>query len=186
MKLVQLICISCFYLFFSQSCTHTSNNKIAQDYEYIPLEKYSFEKADIKPGTRLKLLAFSGGNANDKEHTYYYQFIALDETTGDTLRILTPLISFDSPDAPNTFTTPLQFDAAKGITSATYELYDSSNIAMQLMSIPANEPDSAITSALNKERKSVEYVVSNKSYYFFENPHYKTAIGVLHFNEVPW
>ena len=58
-------------------------------FEYIPLEKYKYEPIHIKNGTPFRILSFSGGPSCTPEESYYYQFIAINKETLDTVRILT-------------------------------------------------------------------------------------------------
>jgi DNA-directed RNA polymerase beta' subunit len=167
------------------------NEEGGQKFEHIPLAEYKYNQASIEPGTRMQLLGFSGGKGNDKETIYYYQFIVLNEATGDTLRILSPLISFNDPesDEKKVYTTPLQFDADKGVYQAIYERQDSSqNLILQTEALTKNGAlDSSVDfQALADEIKFKQLVVINKTIPMFENPNYQTAIGILHFQEIPW
>ena len=168
-----------------------SRGRPNQTYEYLPLEEYRYAQASIQPGTEVELLAFSGGKEADEKGLYYYQFIVLDKNKGDTLRILTPLISVDeSAGLDNkTFTTPLQYNPEKGVTNAFYEPMDSAqNLALQVDAlIKDNKNDSSvdINSLMSKVDKK-QFVVINKSMSEFENPNYRTAIGVLNFKKIPW
>jgi hypothetical protein len=163
----------------------------SQTYDYLPLEEYRYTPANIQPGTEVQLLAFSGGKEADKKDLYYYQFIVLDRNTGDTLRILAPLISVDKSAGVDdkTFTTPLQYNPEKGITNAFYELMDSTqNLVLQvdaLIKDDNNDSSVDINSLMSKVDKK-QFVVINKSMSEFENPNYRTAIGVLNFKRIPW
>jgi hypothetical protein len=162
-----------------------------QEYMYIPLEEYKYNAASIQPGTEVELLAFSGGKENDKENIYYYQFIVLNKTNMDTLRILTPLISIDeSAGVENkTYTTPLQYDPEKGITNAFFEPKDSSqNLLLQIESLVKDDKkgNSVDVESLMKKVDKKQFVVVNKSMSEFENPHYHTVIGILNFKKMPW
>ena len=166
-------------------------NEPEQDYLYIPLKDYKYSKADISPETELELIAFSGGKPNDKKNIYYYQFIAINVSTGDTLRILTPLISVDeSAGVDNlTYTTPLQFEADKGVRNAYFVARDSvQNLFLQAIKlINENKLDtSTIVESLLADIDANELVVVNKSLSLFENTTYKTAIGILNFKKIPW
>jgi hypothetical protein len=163
-----------------------------QEYVYVPLKDYKYDPASIQPGTEVKLLAFSGGKQTETDgDVYYYQFIVLNESTGDTLRILTPFISVDeSAEGKNkTYTKPWQFDPAKGITEAFYELCDSSSklLLQTNLLIETNRLDTSadFQSLVNNTRLN-EFVVVNKSMGIFEDPAYKTAIGILNFKKMPW
>jgi hypothetical protein len=165
-----------------------------QAFEYVLLEQYQFEPATIRPGTEVKLLAFSGGRRNDKLFIYYYQFIVRDKETGDTLRILAPLISIDESTGLENkiYTTPLQYSIEKGITDAFYEPKDSThNLALQTEEWEELAKTSTGDSAYTLERPlyqitRTQLVVVNKSFPMFENRHYKSAIGILNFKEMPW
>ena len=166
------------------------NNRAFQTYEYMPLEQYEYKQAGIQPGTEVELLAFSGGKEGDENSVYYYQFIVLDKANGDTLRILTPLISVEEPDLPNkTYTTPLLYDPEKGITNAFYERMDSTqNLLLQVEKFTKSggSLDSVDINSMMKMVDKKQFVVINKSMPEFENPNYRTAIGVLNFKGMPW
>ena len=165
--------------------------KFHQVYEYVPLKEYKYSEANIQPGAEVQLIAFSGGKPDDKENVYYYQFIVINLSTGDTLRILTPLISID-PSAgveTKTYTTPLQFDPAKGITNAFYEVQDSSqNLFLQTdKMLNGDKVDTSFDVQLLMDHiNENQLVVVNKSLSMFENPTYKTAVGILNFKKIPW
>jgi hypothetical protein len=168
-----------------------SCNPAGHRYDYVPLEEYKYSKANIQAETEVELLAFSGGKESGEKSVYYYQFMVRDKSTGDTLRILTPLISVDqSAGVDNkTYTTPLQYDVAKGITNAFYEPMDSSqNLLLQTESLDKlGKNDSSVNiEALMSKIDKPQFVVVNKSMDVFENPNYRTAIGVLNFKKIPW
>lgn len=162
-----------------------------QEYSYIPLQDYVYTPITIAMGTELQLLAFSGGKESDKDNTYYYQFLTLNKSTGDTVRILAPLICVDSetPGISKTYTTPLQFDPEKGITTAYFQPKDSSqNLLMQVNSLVKDgKADTAVNiKALMEGITANEKVVINKSMPEFQNPVYPATVGILYFKEMPW
>ena len=166
------------------------DSKPKQEYEYIPMKQYKYKKAIIEPGTEVQLLAFSGGKENDKEHIYYYQFIVLNKSTGDTLSILTPLISIDveAGAETKTYSTPLQYDLSKGVTTAFYELKDSSlNLTLQVNSLVSEQGFDTSTNLKPYMDNMLlnEFVVWNRTLPIF-NRNYKTAIGTLNFKKIPW
>jgi hypothetical protein len=110
--------------------------------------------------------------------------------TGDTLRILTPLISVDeSAGLDNkTYTTPLQYNPKKGITNAFYEPIDSAqNLLLKVESVIKHDKDDSIelNSLMSKVDKR-QFVVINKNLSELENAHFRTVIGVLNFKGIPW
>ncbi|MEI9958454.1 MAG: hypothetical protein WDM90_19600 [Ferruginibacter sp.] len=58
------------------------------DYEFIKLKDFKFTFAPIEDGTKIELLSFSGGKQNTDYKIYYKQFIGINKSNGDTLRIL--------------------------------------------------------------------------------------------------
>jgi len=165
-----------------------------QEFEFVPLKEYQYEQADIQPGTEVKLIAFSGGKSDDEKNAYYYQFIVRNKTTGDTVRILAPLISFDetSGSANKIYTTPLQYSLEKGITDASFQLKDSShNLLLNTERLEelakSDNMDSSIAfGTLTNEINKNELVVVNRSISLFKDARFKTAIGILHFKEMTW
>jgi hypothetical protein len=177
-----------FVILSSISC---NSSEKYNDFVYIPLEEYKYEQAIIQPGTELELLAFSGGKKEFGEEIYYYQFLVLDKSTGDTLRIMTPLISVDETagSETKTHTTPFQYDPEKRITTAYYEPMDSSkNLLLNASNLIKNgEVDStADLSRLMTQIDKKQFVVVNKSMPEFVNPRFRSAIGILNFKEIPW
>src|SRR6185369_11747645 len=127
---------------------------------------------------------------DDKDNAYYYQFIGINSRNGDTVRILTPLISFPSPENPTqkTFTMPTMINGSKQISEATYNLTDSnSNLMLQVSMNPEQGKisNSEELASLMHGMKMKQWVVVNKSMSIFEDPSYPTAIGILHFSEKP-
>ena len=59
------------------------------DYEYVKLKDFPYKLTDIKDGTEIELMSFSGGDVkNEKNKIYYKQFIGINKSNGDTVRIL--------------------------------------------------------------------------------------------------
>lgn len=166
--------------FIITAITNCNSNNASQTYEYIPLKEYRFDSADIQPGNEVRILAFSGGAQSSNDTVYYYQFIVFDHRSRDTLRILTPLISFDSTSAEDKmYAIPFIFDEKKKVSDAFYELMGN------------NEDWILETAVRNVENKTdtadlTELVVINKNNAVFKNPKYKTATGVLNFKKRPW
>jgi hypothetical protein len=62
---------------------------------YVKLEDFKYTPATIKDGTEIKILSYSGGKECSGKEIYYYQFIGIDNSTLDTVRILAPCQLFD-------------------------------------------------------------------------------------------
>lgn len=201
-----IILISCIIVIgLFSSC---KSNKL-QDFEYIPLAEYEHETNTIAPGTELELLAFSGGKKEEEGTVFYYQFLVLDKTTNDTLRILTPLISVDNDGASGeaskipvirvdntngiganvTYTTPMLYDPAKRITTAYFQIKDSSqNLILQTEDLVAkaeNPADIDIKKLMDTMDKK-ELVVVNKDMEEFSSKKYRAVVGILNFKRQPW
>lgn len=59
------------------------------DYEYVKLKHLKYKLTDIKDGTKIELMSFSGGDSkNGEDRIYYKQFIGINQSNGDTVRIL--------------------------------------------------------------------------------------------------
>lgn len=183
---ILLIIILCVVV---SSCSYKSSTR--QEFTYVLLEEYQYQEANIQPGTEVELLAFSGGKKESEGNVLYYQFIVLEKGTKDTFRILTPFISVDMEAGveSKTYATPLQYDPAKGITSAFYEPMDSSsNLLLQLETLVKDgEVDKSVdVQSLMGRVDKRQVVVINKSLAEFSNPGYRTAIGILNFKVIPW
>src|SRR5882757_5866132 len=91
------------------------SHTLHDDFTYVPFREYKFVQADIKPGTGIRILAFSGGKESKDKTIYDCQFIGINQSTGDTVRILTSLISTDSVPGSTSevYTIPTQFDGQK-------------------------------------------------------------------------
>jgi hypothetical protein len=127
------------------------------NFRYVKLEDFKYSEATIKEGTEIQILSFSGGKACSPEESYYYQFIGIDLSTNDTVRILAPCQNVDVNAKPTTGTfTPWQEIA--GI------------IAKTLKENGENE--------LIAEKK---FVVFNKNQKDIEEREFKTVIGTLSF-----
>lgn len=157
----------------------------------MPLKEFNYTPAHIAPGNEIELLAFSGGEESKENTIYYYQFIGIDKSTGDTVRIISSLISIDKSAGVDykTYTTPLQFDPGKGITTAEFEPADSSQqITAELNALATSNqglPEEKVKQILQGKSNKKELLVINKSIDLFQRD-YKAAIGVLNFKETPW
>lgn len=62
--------------------------RTGSDYEFVNLRDFKLSNTEIKEGTKIELLSFSGGDDLPEDNIYYKQFIGVNNITGDTLRIL--------------------------------------------------------------------------------------------------
>lgn len=185
MKAIKTISIALLTIALFQSCTYIKNKMNSNNVYTIPLNRYPYPISQLEKGTPLKLIAFAFGEESDKEHTYYYQFLAVNQSTGDTLRVLTPLINVGEE---NTYTTPTLYNHDKGIETATFIPKDSTfNMLMNLSNMGEKiMTDSSGIDQLFKKSNATEMVVMVKNVPLFERPHYKSVIGALHFDQQPW
>lgn len=185
-----IIILGCILIFTAIGCSN-SGTKHEHSYEYVPLSEYKIDSANIKPDAEVRIIGFSGGDNSEKDHVNYFQFLVIEKESGDTVRILAPLILIakEAGVENDTYTPPSQFDSSKGIFDAVYVLKDSTqNMMVNVASSPMeNEKDiEAIRDKLSNTVHGKEFVVVNKSIPDFENPAYKTAIGILKFKKTPW
>ena len=168
-----------------------NNHKILDRVDYQPLEDYEYTPATITPGSAIELLAFSGGKRSDENNLYYYQFVGIDKSKGDTIKILLPVISVDEAEGieTKTYTTPLQFNSDKGITTAYFEQLPSDTALNLINGTEANSggeiSTEKIQAMLDGKSHQKPYVVLNKSIDLFQRD-YKAVIGVLNFKQIPW
>jgi hypothetical protein len=64
------------------------SKETSADYELVKLKDYKYTEIKIEEGTKIKLLSFSGGTDFIDEKVLYKQFIGINLTTNDTIRIL--------------------------------------------------------------------------------------------------
>ena len=161
----------------------------SDDFAIVPLNEFKYEPALIKPGTEVEILASLSGLENSGDTVFYYQFIVINKGSGDTIRILTPEITVEDEGVNKTSTSPASFNFSKGVTTATYELIDSTKSLLlngnNLDKMTANDDSVDITHLLdNKNVKA--FVVEDKHASARANTMFKTAIGILNFKKIPW
>ena len=135
-----------------QSCKSQDPN-----FRYVRLEDFKYSQAAIEEGTEIQILSFSGGKDCTPEESYYYQFIGINLSTNDTVRILAPCQNVDINAKPERGTfTPWQ-ETGKIIDNVLKEHGEKELIS---------------------EKK---FVVFNNHQKDIEDKDYKTAIGTLGF-----
>lgn len=82
----------------------SETGRVPGDCEAVPLPEVQMEKTVIPFGTKIGLISFSGCDC--PEQTAYIQFIGVNTSTGDTVRILSPCLAqdYDVEKAPRTGT----------------------------------------------------------------------------------
>ena len=73
-------------------------------FDYKPLAECNFKMTTIAHGTDFKILAYSGGKKCTKDTQYYYQFIGINQTTQDTMRILSACQGYHFGEDPRMVT----------------------------------------------------------------------------------
>jgi hypothetical protein len=177
--------------FLATACK-TGSNEPEHSYEYIPLSKFTIDSNALESGSTVQIIAYSGGKQSKKNNINYFQFIVVNSASHDTVRVLTALINVPGETDKGIYTPPTMFDGNKGVFTATFEPKDSvQNMAINL-SMVTGEKDrdlervNEIMSDTSNTPSGEEWVVVNKSLPIFENTKYKTTIGTLKFNSIPW
>ena len=127
------------------------------NFRYVRLEDFKYSHAAIEEGTEIQILSFSGGKDCTPEESYYYQFIGINLSTNDTVRILAPcqIVDINARPGRGTFT-PWQ-ETGKIIDNVLKEHGEKGLISEK------------------------RFVVFNKHQKDIEDKVYKTAIGTLGF-----
>lgn len=73
---------------------------------HLKLEDYQYEKANIKNGTEVEILSYSGGYNCTPSITYYHSIIVRDTVSKDTFRILSACPVLSDKFRFGTFNTP--------------------------------------------------------------------------------
>ena len=168
-----------------------SKNDRRDELDFKPLKDFAYTPATIAPGTEIELLALSGGKESDEETIYFWQFIGIDKSSGDTVRIISSLISVANSSDPNdkTYTTPMQYDPDKRITAADFYPADSSQkLAAEFGAAGSGDKqltEDQIKKIMEGKSGRKEVIVINKGMDIFQR-NYKTALGVLNFKQQPW
>lgn len=180
----KLFLATAFAAIFAAGCKDHAS--ASDDVTLIPLKTFKKDSSDLKPGTPVRILAFSGGKIGHGDSSYYSEFIVLNPATGDTIRILTALISIDDASAGSLkaiYSPPGSFDGNARIFDATFEA-PSANEDL-FLNVVANQPGEGEKPTTTHARPAHEFVVVDNNPDFFARP-YKTTIGVLHFDRRPW
>lgn len=157
------------------------------NFDFVPLDDYEYQHTEIATGEVIDLIAFSGGPADDEDNIYYYQFIGIRTSTGDTVKILSPLISVPGEtEKERIHTTPLQFNADKNITYGTYRPMDSAHVILLEHDRLAKMGEGIVNAdpgSFDKITQKQTVVLINEGW--FRN-RYPAAVGIIDFDGVVW
>lgn len=174
------------------SCSqgHKAGSFDAQ-YTRQPLEEFGDSVTEMPSGTAIELLAYSGGDVDKKgDGVNYCQFIGVDKTTGDTVRVLATVISVENggDDGKPVLTDATMYDFDKGIRDATFRV-PTDNDKLMIAMLPAEhaggKPDLPKINERLQDIKVKGYVLIPQGQPFFSR-HYKTVVGILSFKDQPW
>lgn len=159
-------------------------------YTRQPLKEFADPITEISSGSAISLLAYSGGGEGKKgDGLYYSQFIGIDKTTGDTVRVLAAVISVENggEDGKTVLTPAPMYDFDKGMRDATFRV-PTENDKLLISMMPALQgeaPDPAKLNSTAQDTTVNEYVLIPQGQPFFSR-HYKTVVGILSFKDQPW
>jgi hypothetical protein len=165
-------------------------NKRPDELSFKPLSDYKIDSSAAKNGDKLTLLALSGANNIDDDAVYYSKFLAVNETSRDTILILCPLLKFTSPESSieNLYILPIEFSSDKKVSTASFlKSNDYLNLIFKTF-LSVDESDFSTGQAVEHLQRTTgqkkELVVENTSMDIF-NRTYKTTIGILDFDTDP-
>lgn len=97
--------------------------RTGSEYEFVKLKDFKFSTTEIKTGTKIELLSFSGGDDLAEDKIYYKQFIGINKSTGDTLRVLAlaPIQQYDLDKAIRIGTYKTDLPMRKQMTASENE-----------------------------------------------------------------
>ncbi|WP_336517097.1 hypothetical protein [Pollutibacter soli] len=162
-----------------------------EDYfDFVPLEKYTYTEGKLASGTRVKLLAYSGGQENKGNKIYYSQFLVVPENSTDTVVVLSPMISYNKSetDSSKIHTPAFSFNPPPDLLNARFDDLDS--FALKSLHYTTGIPQENKDASQNLEKvidntQFQHLVITNKKMPEFDGKHYKTVMGVLHFRKQP-
>lgn len=186
-----LILLFCALAVFSACNQGHKAGSFAAQYTRQPLKEFSDPITEIPSGDVIELLAYSGGSEAKKgDGANYCQFIGVDKTTGDTVRVLATVISVENgdDDGKPVLTDATMYDFDKGIRDATFRV-PTDNDKLMIAMLPAEhaggKPDLPKINERLQDIKVKGYVLIPQGQPFFSR-HYKTVVGILSFKDQPW
>jgi len=176
-------------LLFLICCESNPNpSSAAQQISYQPFVDLASPAFTLDSGTKLTILGYSGGGPSDTA-IIYFPFLAINDQTGDTLRILSALISVDNEDDPlkETFTPASTYNMDKGVREVIFEpVTENQGMMLELTALATGKVDTGIVTTLDNSKKKPAYVAINHSFPILQDPRFKTVVGVLRFKQIPW
>jgi hypothetical protein len=158
------------------------------NYKRQPLKEFQDTLVSLPSGTAISILAYSGGDVGkETDELHYCQFIAINQTTHDTIRILAAAINVEeaSMGGKPVLTPSTTYDFDKGIRDATFKV-PTDDDQMMIKMMPEMQTGSVAENVGAKKDDAVkEYVMIPEGVPFFTR-HFKTAVGILSFNQQPW
>lgn len=176
-------------LFFARCGHGHRDGSFSVNYQHEPLKEFPDTSVQLPSGTAIRILAYSGADeAKENDRLYYCQFIAINQTTGDTLRVLAAAINVDEASmAGKPVLSPAStYDFDKGITDATFKV-PTEDEKMMIEMMPGMQGDGNLSKKVGEtiNDSPKEYVMIPAGVPFFAR-HYKTVIGILSFTQQPW
>ena len=179
-------------LFFS----NCSSSAAGFGSKMMPLKDFGYRFDTIGSGSEIKILDFSGGKKSLKNNFYYSQFIGIEKSTGDTVRILASWIRGPlPPNAPEgthlLLNAAYMFDSTKGVTDAVFTIPDYHDRRLMNFDIMMDDDEQKTDSAEIEKAMSDtatpknEYVILRDEVPLFKG-NYRTAIGIMNFKQKPW
>jgi hypothetical protein len=175
-------------LLFARCGQSHREGSFSANFTHQPLKEFPDTVVPLPTGTAIRILAYSGGDVAKKpDELDYCQFIGIDQTTGDTVRILVAAINAEdaTTDGKPALTPASTYDFDKGITNATFKV-PTDNDQMMINMMPGlqggNVPEKIGDKLDNAARA---YVMIPEGVPFFAR-HFKTVAGILSFSHQPW
>jgi hypothetical protein len=158
------------------------------NYMRQPLREFQDMLVSLPSGTAISILAYSGGDVVKKnDELNYCQFIGINQTSGDTIRILAAAINVEeaSKGGKPVLTPSTTYDFDKGIRDATFKVPTDNDQMMIKMMSEMQAGNVAENAGAKKDGAIKEYIMIPEGVPFFTR-HFKTALGILSFNQQPW
>jgi hypothetical protein len=176
-------------LLFARCGQEHREGSFSADYKLQPLKEFQDTLATLPSGAAIRILAYSGGEGQkQRPELHYCQFIGIDETTGDTVRILAAAIDAveEGGDGKPVMTASTEYDFDKGVTEATFKTPTEDDKMMINMMSKGNPDSKTVENIVTKRDTGAKaYVFIPKGIPFFSR-HFKTAVGILSFQQQPW
>ena len=184
----KLFFLAFVFVAFSACDQEHKKGSFTVQYTRQPLKEFADSIVAIPSGTAIELLAYSGGETKT-DGVGYCQFIGMDKTAGDTVRVLVAAINLEGAgeDGKGVLTPATTYDFDKGVRDAIFKVpteNDKSMIAM-MPALQGGQPDASKLNSAVSGGAVNEYVFIPQGEPFFAR-HYKTVVGILSFKQQPW